>query len=398
MNALFFFFGSTIFAFEVQFYDGDHCTGNQVGLLTTNIGSPAGCQTQFNSPVQVNKPINVPGDAFNVLATPDTSGYEDVGAAVAFYSNPDCTLLIGLTNVPACVGVGAYSSFKVIELTDAWVGEHNLQPNQIITWSPNATATFKSEALTETTSAPSMQTATSGRMRRARGPVEDKNMVTRAAEHMVSGGRISHGAVRRTNNGIFRFHQVAKRVWKGVSLDEWNDAIHKRNTGVLRADGWTKRNTKSILERDIPATTCNMVRSCLIEASEDTGFKINDVGAQLIDTLKILDPSGNFWEYLESGLIIEIVDDKGQAMGFLYAQTDLHNEKIQTCSSQGTELDAFQAALAMGVDGTVATDMRVDVKLLSGTGVTDSLFVSTRSAALPDQHIHPVCEAVEVNF
>ena len=96
--------------------------------------------------------------------------------------------------------------------------------------------------------------------------------------------------------------------------------------------------------------------------------------------------------------MVEIVDTKGKSKGFIYAQTELHNEEVQTCSDMGTQSDALTSALSTGVDGQVVSDMRVELKLLSGTAVTDSLFVSTRSAGNSDTRIFPSCEAVVVNF
>ena len=78
----------------------------------------------------------------------------------------------------------------------------------------------------------------------------------------------------------------------------------------------------------------------------------------------------------------------------------MHNNGVKMCSDQGTERDVLQAALAMGVDGSCAYDMRVDLKLLNlGTdGVTNILYVSTRSVSNSDKSIHPICEALQVGY
>ena len=96
---------------------------------------------------------------------------------------------------------------------------------------------------------------------------------------------------------------------------------------------------------------------------------------------------------------MEIVHGNKTA-GFVYAQTQLHNEDVASCSSKETQADALVEALEVGVDGERGvTDLRVDLKGENGGVGTDSLFVSVRAAdSRTEGSIFPICEAVEVNF
>ena len=92
--------------------------------------------------------INAPRGSFNVIAHPNHG--KDDKTAVAFCSNPDCAHLIGFSNVPSCVGAGAYRSYEIIQISDDWAGKYNLQPPETVSQKPNATATRVSGQLLPT--------------------------------------------------------------------------------------------------------------------------------------------------------------------------------------------------------------------------------------------------------
>ena len=252
--------------------------------------------------------------------------------------------------------------------------------------------------------------APAARLRREReakhAPVPRSSLI-KDIEQMRNGKPIAHGEVRRSAGQAYAFQQVAKRAWRGVPLKEWDADIHKRNDFNIansrsqsprRGDGTSRRDLGAFRERAISTANCNMVRSCMIDSGDDPKFTIDDVGAQLLDAIHTLNPTQEDWTWLQSPFVVEIVDSMGKSEGLVYAQTLEHSEAVNTCSDAGNERDALQAALAMGVDGSTVTDMRVDLKLLSGTGVTNSLFVSTRSVGNSDMRIHAICEAVQVNY
>ncbi|KAK3170360.1 hypothetical protein OEA41_009747 [Lepraria neglecta] len=228
-------------------------------------------------------------------------------------------------------------------------------------------------------------------------------------EQMRNGKRMEHGAVRRSAGQIYVYQQVAKRTWRGVPVHEWNKQRHKKSTADLaspktgllrRGQGVSRRDLGPLRDRAISATTCNLVRTYLVDSGDDPGFSINNVGAELLNAIEALKFPQDDWLFLEAPVVVEVVDTSGKSEGFIYAQTQMHNNYVKMCSEQGTERDALQAALAMRFDGRCASDMRVDLKLLnSGTdGVTNTLYVSTRSVSNSDKSIHPICEAVQVVY
>ena len=399
-------------AFTVDFWSADHCVGSVVGYFEGVVGK--GCQTTFSNYSDSNQLVTAPGGSFNVVPWPSAN---DKKTGVAFYGEQDCKTLIALGNVNVCLGTGAYTSFEVIDFSDSELGYTNLEPAPVQDLPTNATRTANpTERLTETSSstAPSGTStavkAPAARLRREReakhAPVLRSSLIN-DIEQMRNGKPVAHGEVRRSAGQAYAFQQVAKRAWRGVPLKEWNANIHKRNEiniAISRSqlsrwgDGTSRRDLGSLRERDISAANCNMVRSCMIDSGNDPKFTIDDVGAQLLDAIHALNPTQEDWTWLQSPFVVEIVDSTGKSEGLIYAQTLEHSEAVNTCSDAGTERDALQAALAMGVDGSTVTDMRVDLKLLSGTGVTNSLFVSTRSVGNSDMRIHPICEAVQVNY
>ena len=398
----------------------------------------------------------------------------DKKTGVAFYGEPDCKTLIALGNVNICLGVGAYTSFEVIDFSDTELGYTNLEPAPIQNLPTNATKTanpkqkltdvasavtvpstgvvptttglastmtsstlstsLTSSPITSQTSSPTTSflsssiassisaTATTSaststamkapaarlrREREAKRALAPRSSLSDNIDQMRNGKLMAHGEVRRSAGETYVFQQIAKRAWRGVSPKEWDASIHRRNEVDIvssrsqvsrRSDDTSRRDLGPLRERAIPTTNCNMVRSCMIDSGNDPKFTIDDVGAQLLDAIHALNPTQEDWTWLQKPFVVEIVDSTGKSEGLIYAQTLEHSEAVNTCSDVGTERDALQSALAMGIDGSTVTDMRVDLKLPSGTGVTNSLFVSTRSVGNSDMRIHPLCEAVQVNY
>lgn len=392
--------------FTVDFNSADHCAGTIIGQFEGTTGT--GCQTTYGNYSDSNSPVVAPGGGNNAVI--HVSGItKDTG--VAFYGEANCNVLIALGNVETCMGIGAYTSFEVIDITDQELDWVDLELASVLSISPKATVTMTSGAkLTE--SAPSMPSANTNTalagMRQKRDGAQrasiSPNSERAYIEHMINGKSIEHGAIRRAGGQVYKYQQIAARAWRGISLHEWNDQVHTRNERDLapplnrRAQETSRKALSAFETRAIPATSCNLIRSCMVDSGDDPNFSIDQVGDSLLSAIHTLNPGAKDWTFLEAPLVVEILDSKGAISGYIYAHTLEHSLAVNTCSDLGTERDALQAALAMGVDGTAVSDMRVDLKLLSGTGVTNSLFVSTRSIANADKRIHPICEAVQVNF
>ena len=345
-------------AFTVDFNAKDHCLGSALGTFTGSVGT--GCQTRINNATDSTDLINVPGGSFNVIAHPQKG--KDDKTAVAFYSNPDCTLLIGFSNVPSCVGAGAYRSYEVIQLSDAWAGEYNLQPPEIVSQSPNATVTRTSGELLPTaygnsssTSSHSASTShsktstshtsashsttshstishttashstTSTHAAAKRSTLERRaNVLARdpdplQIDHYASGPAPAHGAVRRTPLGVSKFQQIAARAWQGIPAGEWSDDLHIRDTSPLP----TSAVPASLLNlRSTPPQTCNLIRTCMINAAPGSELGLRAAGPALLDAIKSLNPKGDYWTFLQRALVVEIVEG-GKTAGYVYAQTQL---------------------------------------------------------------------------
>lgn len=133
----------------------------------------------------------------------------------------------------------------------------------------------------------------------------------------------------------------------------------------------------------------------MINTGDSDNFGISEAGPALLRALETVNPEGTSWQYLREPFVVEVTDDAAQSLGLIYAQT-IEHAGVASCSDSGSESDAFKSALEMGVAGSQVTDMRVDLKLRTGDGVTNSLFVSTRKAGNADMNIHPICQAIQV--
>ncbi len=412
---------SVVNAFCVDFTSGERCTGTVVGKFNGSTGT--GCQTGFIK-VNSSESVPAPGASFDVVIQPQSN---ETRSGVAFYGQPDCEVLIGFGNVPVCTGVGAWSSFKVIGIDEADDQLTNLDPAPVLSIPTNATAVVgrgdrlpspSASALgigTPTTSSDGMMPAMGGnvpgKIRRTNRPNLSK--------------RVAHGSIHHHQGRSYRYHQVAARAWRGVPIEEWNDELHQRDTrdfamitkrgqssarhharaigpvGGIKKDsakrGVSSRNSNPLLRRAISPEKCNLVRSCMIDNGNKEGFAISDAGAALLRALEFLNPDGTHWEFLREPFVVEVTDDSLQSLGLIYAQTDEHSG-VTSCTEPGNEASVFQSALELGAAGTTVTDMRIDLKLREGEGVTNTLFVSTRKTGSEDMSIHPICQAVQVFY
>lgn len=438
---------STTHAFTLDFNSAGQCTGAIIGEFVGTVGS--GCQTQFFNVSDSNILIPVEGGSDNVLIAPNVKVTpNDKTSAVAWYGEANCQTLIALGNVPVCLGVGNYESFEVIDITD--VGFTYLDPAGVVKLPPNATDTAtKGEVLTElgavftsassapppsnattkSSASPAPSTATTkssasppssttpnssapppsatasarpGKLRRdtaKKGKVAKRSQTTQA-EHMTNAKRMTHGAVHSAAGQEWKFQQIASRVYRGVNPAAWDDNIHKRSFAELEAP-ISHRALSPLQPRAFSDANCNFIRTCMVDTGDSPTFNIVSAGASLLSAVHKLNTANtDDWSYLQSPVVVEVVGVSGEIEGQIYAVTLQHSENVNTCSDQATQRDVLQAALVQGVEGSGVTDMQValQVKAPQPAGETNLLFVSTRSAGNKDMSIHPVCEAVVVDF
>ena len=404
-------------AFCVDFNSGERCTGTVVGRYTGSTGT--GCQTAFTR-ANSSESVSAPGGAFDVVIQPQSA---DNKSGVAFFGQPDCEVLIAFGNVPLCTGVGAWSSFKIIPLDEADDQLTNLDPAPVLSIPSNATAAVgRGDRLAVPSGMPENMSGTPGT-----SGTTDVSVSSGTSGAIGTTGafskRVAHGSIHKHQGRTYKYHQVAARAWRGVPIEEWNDQVHKRNfrdhalpakrgqslarhharaigpVGDSNHDfakrGVSPRSPSALIPRAISPSKCNLVRSCMINTGDSDNFGISEAGPALLRALETVNPEGTSWQYLREPFVVEVTDDAAQSLGLIYAQT-IEHAGVASCSDSGSESDAFKSALEMGVAGSQVTDMRVDLKLRTGDGVTNSLFVSTRKAGNADMNIHPICQAIQV--
>ncbi|KAI4109347.1 MAG: hypothetical protein LQ339_001847 [Xanthoria mediterranea] len=402
-------------AFCVDFNSGERCTGTVVGRYTGSTGT--GCQTAFTR-ANSSESVLAPGGAFDVVIQPQSA---DNKSGVAFFGQPDCEVLIGFGNVPLCTGVGAWSSFKVITLDEADDQLTNLDPAPVLSIPSNATAavgrgdslTVPSGMLEDMSGTPGTSSTTdvsiSSGTSTAIGTTGATTTTTSSDGMMTTMGIATPGKIRRTNRRGFskrmersnpqkRYEDYASPAKRGQSPARH----HARAIGPVGGSnhdfakrGVSPRSPSPLIPRAISPSKCNLVRSCMIDTGDNDNFGISEAGPALLRALETVNPEGTSWQYLREPFVVEVTDDAAQSLGLVYAQT-IEHAGVASCSDSGSESDAFKSALEMGVAGSQVTDMRVDLKLRTGDGVTNSLFVSTRKAGNADMNIHPICEAIQV--
>ena len=217
---------------------------------------------------------------------------------------------------------------------------------------------------------------------------------------MTNAKRMTHGAVYSAAGQEWKFQQIASRVYRGVNPATWNDNIHKRSLAEHEAPV-SRRAVGPLQSRALSDAKCNFIRTCMVNSGDSPTFNIASAGAPLLSAVQKLNTANtDDWSYLQSPVVVEVVNDAGKLEGHIYAITLQHSENVNTCSDQATQRDVLQAALAQGVEGSGVTDMQValQVKAPQPAGETNLLYVSTRSAGNKDMSIHPICEAVVVDF
>lgn len=234
-------------------------------------------------------------------------------------------------------------------------------------------------------------------------------------EHMVSGKKMEHGDIKRSFDGeVYKFQQVAKRVWTGVPLHEWDEKIHKRSdidlglpvsrirrrsVSAKRDDaspGFSKRTYSTLEARVIPNDRCNLVRTCLVDNGDGGTFNIDSNGEALLSAIDNMNSPADddFYFLWINQLVVEIIDEAGAIQGYIYAHSQYNNNRSHQCSSDNTQRGTVASALAQGAAGTMATDMRVDLV----TTDTDSLWISTRAITNKDDNIYVLCQAVAIHY
>ena len=233
-------------AFDITWNDKDHCAGNNVGTFTGSVNSPSGCQTKYKK-IEGGDSVDAPGGNFNVIIEPEGA---DVDAGVAFYGLANCQTLVGFGNVKSCLGTGYFTSFEVINITEADDQLTNLDPAPVQALSTNATATVKpGESLpaesvktsVEIVSVPSTviitstitssPTNTAKKVRRADADAQDQQL--QIAKRSAQPGRILHGDTYASNGKMYKYHQLSARAWRGIPISSWDPSIHKRNIAEL---------------------------------------------------------------------------------------------------------------------------------------------------------------------
>ena len=412
-------FISSTYAFNVTFNDKDHCAGNNVGTFVGSVRSPSGCQTQYKK-IDGGDTVTAPGGNFNVIIEAER-GDDDAG--VAFYGLSDCETLVAFGNVKSCLGAGFYTSFRVINITEADDQLTNLNPAPVQALSTNATATVKAgeslpaeskQASTEIVSVTSTSTKTSTitaspttmakKIRRV--DAGSQNEQIEISKRSARPGYILHGDTYASNGQLYKYHQISARAWRGIPIAEWNEGIHKRNTAEIPSPKIPRDMDVSPYLPSSPLTPkrailpdkCNLIRSCMIAAPEDRTLTISSAGSALLASIQSHSPDGKDWQFLQQPFVVEVLNEQGKSQGFIYAQTIYHSDVVP-CTDAGSERDAVVSALVEGVNGTTISDLRVDLKIgLSGVpGATNTLFVSTRSARNKDLRIRPICEAIVIN-
>ena len=247
-------------AFCVDFNSADQCYGKVVGKYIGSTGT--GCQTSFR---RVNSPesISAPGGSFHVVIQPNSN---DSRTGVVFYGQPDCEVLIGLSNAPVCTGVGAWSSFKVITIDEADDELTNLDPAPILFIPSNATEAVgdllsfptgmpgEMTGIAMTTGTGSETSATTSTQTTTTMTTTDTGTVRTTSEAMMSimrttapgnirrkkspkiGRRMVNGSIHRHQGHNYKYHQVAARAWRGVPVDEWNEEVHRRGPTSCTSD------------------------------------------------------------------------------------------------------------------------------------------------------------------
>ncbi|KAG8531864.1 uncharacterized protein KY384_003500 [Bacidia gigantensis] len=328
-------------------------------------------------------------------------GADTADMAIAFYGQQDCETLVAVGNVDTCLGLGHWSSYKVLTLEEADDQLTNLDGAELQSLSVNATVTASSgqglssetasatgtttAATTMTTSAPMMRRERRERTeRKTKREVEDREAREKDGKTKKKRGRISHGDTMEFNGRQYRYHQLSARTWRGVPIERWDAGLHKRNTqplphhrsrplsheqqhqqrssfpsrdadiALLSPDSATSAPETSGLRKraGIDATKCNLVRSCALKTPSSANFLIRDVGDDLMTSIATHSADGNDWTFLEHPFVVEIMNTEGGSEGYVYAQTENHSDVKDCATADGAMVKRQDSTTTTAVNGT----------------------------------------------
>lgn len=180
---------------------------------------------------------------------------------------------------------------------------------------------------------------------------------------------IYHGITRVFGDETFKMHQIARGVYTGVKIDEWDDIIHARDDTELDFTGedpffdFSEEHVEdlgdssdiSLLEpRLFKYATCSVLTQCVYTVSSKVLFGVFD-GVELlfkgIKSIKNLKRDQVF-RFLNTPYAVQIVGGipAGVFSGWIVAKTSFSASPVSQCSDKESDLDVLKSAF-LGLHG-----------------------------------------------
>lgn len=202
-------------------------------------------------------------------------------------------------------------------------------------------------------------------------------------------GSPQHGEVLDFHGERFRWHQIALGMWRGISSEQWDHAIHVRNDtpiafhDTLRVESSGENDTTPLIPREEDPGSCLAIKSCGVIVRDSLLPYLKNFGHFIRHLIERFGP--NIWLFLNQPIIVALTVGVGAAAlsGYVAAWTGARNSASR-CSKVATDADAIQSAMSsivaenpyraisidFGVDqaGNVAGTMHMEVVSSNGKG------------------------------
>ena len=121
---------------------------------------------------------------------------------------------------------------------------------------------------------------------------------------------IQHGSYGSIGDRTWKYHQIYKGMWRGISPDQWDDKIHVKNDGELdisKRDFIVSGLNNTLEDRDL-RSLCRSALLCCAVSTGGAGTAIRNKWDEFLNVLTAVNNNkSNIWEFLNQPFIVNLI-------------------------------------------------------------------------------------------
>lgn len=160
-----------------------------------------------------------------------------------------------------------------------------------------------------------------------------------------------HGEVSDFDGRTWKWHQVAHATWRGIPLNEWDDAIHVKNDTFLEYSetypfdfSTQSPNPASpdIVERQFLPAVCRAYNACTQAAVGGTAYVIANIATPAVNKIAQACGTTSIWGCLNNPFVAAV---SSGALGGVVGAVTQARIQASSCSDSNSDTDAIQSVL-----------------------------------------------------